>query len=189
LKKLKWCLKFIPKIGSTLELYTEISYCSILYLFGGTLCPSLFGGISLGTVWSYLIFVFRIFHFLLRVWFHTPRYIIFPFIYYMGERQRIGVPWKCRPNRDVQRLLDVFLTLDSIKKKDEMCSDIKTLLSCFPNNLRTPLYTFFFCCTKHFWTCIFINFDILVNIQFILYIHFSVCIIILFLLMTKGGVR
>ena len=34
----------------------------------------------------------------------------------MSERQRIGVPWKCRPSRNVKWLLDVFLALDSVKK-------------------------------------------------------------------------
>ena len=35
----------------------------------------------------------------------------------MSERQRIGVPRRCRPSRDVQRLIDVFLTFDLVKKK------------------------------------------------------------------------
>ena len=34
----------------------------------------------------------------------------------MSEWQRIEAPWRCRPSRDVQRLHDVFLTLDSVKK-------------------------------------------------------------------------
>ena len=42
----------------------------------------------------------------------------------MSEWQRIGAPWRCRPSRDVQRLLDVFLTLDSVKKKVHSINNI-----------------------------------------------------------------